>query len=83
MSVGPPKDDDKASAPDSKTVLMVFATVGDTTWRLFIPSISGTLLGLWADKAFDTVPIFLIIGIVVGSITAVMLVRAQIKKVNN
>jgi hypothetical protein len=83
MSAGTLKDDDKPSTPDSKTVLLVFATVGDTTWRLFIPSIGGTLLGLWADNAQDTAPIFTIIGIVVGSIIAIMLVRAQIKKVNN
>lgn len=68
--------------PSDKVAIMVFGTVADTTWRLFIPSIGGTLLGLWVDKSIDTVPIFTIIGIVTGTVLAIWLVYLQIKKTN-
>ena len=78
------QDDGKKTPPPSKEmVILVFSTVGDTTWRLFIPTIGGTLLGLWADKSWNTTPWFMVFGIVLGSAIAVALVRAQLKKVNN
>jgi len=78
------QDDGKqASPPSGKMVLLIFSTVGDTTWRLFIPTIGGTLLGLWADKSWNTTPWFMILGIVLGAVIAIALVRAQLKKVKN
>jgi F0F1-type ATP synthase assembly protein I len=76
-------DGEKTPPPSKKMVILVFSTVGDTTWRLFIPTIGGTLLGLWADKSWGTTPWLMILGIVLGSAAAVALVRAQLKKVNN
>lgn len=60
----------------------MLATFGDVTWRLFVPTIGGTLLGLWADKSWHTTPWFTGIGIIVGSISAILLVRAQINMIN-
>ena len=78
------QDDGKKTPPPSKEmVILVFSTVGDTTWRLFIPTIGGTLLGLWADKSWDTTPWLTIAGIILGSVIAIALVRAQLKKVKN
>lgn len=53
-----------------------------------VPLIGFLLLGVWIDTKFDTFPIYLIIGIVVGLASAVFLVYKVIipyinKKVNN
>lgn len=53
-----------------------------------IPLIGFLLLGVWMDTKFDTFPIYLIMGIVVGLASAVFLVYKIIipyinKKVNN
>lgn len=76
-------DDAKSPPPTREMVVLVFSTVGDTTWRLFVPTIGGTLLGLWADKSWNTTPWLTILGIILGSAIAIALVRAQLKKVKN
>lgn len=74
-------DDNMSTPPPPATVYLMFATVGDTTWRLFIPTIGGTLLGLWADKSWHTTPWLTVVGIVLGSTIAIWLVYLQIKKI--
>lgn len=78
------KTDQKKTSDMSpeKIAIIMLGTVADTTWRLFIPSIGGTLLGLWADKSMETTPLCTIIGITVGSLVAFWLVYIQIKKSN-
>ena len=77
------KNDTPAEVSSSKIMRLMFATIADTTWRLFVPSIGGTVLGLWIDNTFDTKPWFTILGVSLGSIAAFMLVYAQIKQVQN
>jgi len=40
----------------------------------------GVLLGLWADHSFGTGPTFLIIGVVLGTVTAIMSVVKQVRR---
>ena len=67
--------EDKA-AQDS-TPLLLLATIADTTWRMFVPSIGMTLLGVWLDTVFTTKPWLMIIGIIVGFAFAILLVKKQ------
>ena len=53
----------------------------ETTFRLAVPAIGGTILGVWADNAFDTKPWLTVIGVTLGAAAAVWLVAKQIKKV--
>ena len=62
--------------------LMLFAVIADTTWRMFVPSIGLTLLGVWLDSEWRMKPWFMISGIVVGTIAAIALVRRQINSIN-
>lgn len=62
--------------------LMLFAVIADTTWRMFVPSIGLTLLGVWLDSEWRMKPWFMISGIVVGTIAAIVLVRRQINSIN-
>lgn len=83
-----PDTDDKnnqkkiSDLSSDKVALLVLGTVADTTWRLFIPSIGGTLLGLWVDKSMEKTPLFTVIGILLGTSIAIWLVYIQIKKTN-
>ena len=63
---------------DADTVRVLLGTIGDTTWRMFVPSVGLTLLGVWADSAFGTKPWLMISGIVLGFFGAFLLVKKQI-----
>lgn len=81
MATSPTTGDDHHEPPKTSTVILML-TIADTTWRLFIPSVGLTILGLVLDKQFGTKPWLMIAGIVVGAAIAYLLVRMQIKKVN-
>lgn len=70
------KKSQKSAEPEALGVIL--ATIGDTTWRMFVPSVGLTLLGVWADGHFQTKPWLMIIGIVLGFFGAFLLVKKQI-----
>jgi len=57
--------------------LAAFATMGTT---IALCETVGVLLGLWADHSFGTGPTFLIIGVVLGTVTAIMSVVKQVRR---
>lgn len=73
--------DKKTTPPDQSTVILLLGTMGDTTWRMFVPTIGLTVLGLLADKWLHTTPWIMIVGIVLGALGAFILVRRQMKEV--
>lgn len=77
------RDADELSAPLSSTVLILLGTVADTTARLFIPTIGGTILGIWIDHMFDTRPWATIAGVTIGSIVSAGLIYLQLRKVRS
>lgn len=81
MSTSPNKGDDKTVPPDSSTVILLVLTIADTTWRLFVPSIGLTIVGLLLDKHLKTTPWIMTAGVILGVMVAILLVRAQLKKV--
>jgi Flp pilus assembly protein TadB len=74
-------DEKKPVPPDESTVVLLLGTIGDTTWRMFVPTIGLTILGLLADKWLHTTPWIMVVGIVAGALLAALLVLRQIKKV--
>lgn len=83
MSTSQNDGDKKPTPPDRSTVVLLLGTIGDTTWRMFIPTIGFTVLGLLADKQFHTVPWIMIVGMVFGTGVSYALVRRQIKEVQH
>lgn len=81
MSPSPQKRD--AQTPPNKTASLLLGDIADTTWRMFVPTIGLTVLGLIADKSLHTTPWMMVIGIVVGAAIAIGLVRRQLQKVNS
>ena len=73
----------KSTTPTSKDVLLIFGTVADTTWRLFVPTLGGVLLGIWADKTYLTRPLWTILGVSCGTIISLYLVYKQLQGVKN
>lgn len=67
---------EKKTEVDTARVLL--GTIGDTTWRMFVPSIGFTLLGVWGDTVFATKPWLMICGVVFGFVMAGVLVKRQI-----
>ena len=64
------------------TTRAILGTIGDTTWRMFVPSIGFTLLGVWLDGMLSTKPWLMFGGIVLGLGLAVLLVKRQIDEIN-
>ena len=81
MSTSPNPNGATPIPPDKSTVILLMNTIGDTTWRMFVPSIGFTILGVYADRQMVTKPYLTIVGIIVGAGLAGLLVRRQIKKV--
>ena len=82
MKSSPDSTDDVPEPPDESTVILLLKDTGDTTWRMFVPSIGMTLLGVWLDTVFTTKPWLMIIGIIVGFAFAILLVRKQMDTIN-
>jgi hypothetical protein len=72
--------DNTTQPPTKSTVVFLLGTMADTTWRMFVPIIGLTLLGLYIDKQLHTVPWLMIVGIIGGVVIAGLLIRNQIKK---
>ena len=88
MESKPPISDGKKNsqtADEPEALGTILATIGDTTWRMFVPSIGFTLLGVWADTRIltftgesATKPWFMVAGIIIGCLGAVLLVKKQL-----
>lgn len=80
--VDTPKSSDENSSSPVSTGALLALTFLDTTWRLAIPSIGLTILGLNLDSTLGTKPWLMFAGILLGSGLAVYLVYLQLKRVN-
>lgn len=63
-----------------ETIKVLMGTIGDTTWRMFVPSVGFTLLGTYLDGLLQTKPWLMIAGIVVGFLGAFLLVKFQLDR---
>lgn len=64
---------------EKSTVVLLLKDVGDTSWRMFVPTIGLTVLGIVADRHFLTTPWATIVGICIGVVIATILVCRQLK----
>lgn len=77
------REKDSQKSPPEPRSTVVFMTIADTTWRMFVPSIGCTFLGIWVDSKLGTAPWLLFVGVAVGFIIAGLAVRLQYKKLIN
>lgn len=76
------KSDGLANSSRSSEVLLA-ATIVDTSWRMFVPTIGGTAVGIGLDLYFKTVPLMTIISISLGVLASGFLIYRQIRGINN
>ena len=76
---------DVSTPPDAKaprqdfTVLAVLSDMADTTWRVFVPTISLLLIGRFLDVRWGTKPWLMLVGTGLGALIAWRLVARQLK----
>ena len=68
---------------DSGAMMILARTMIGTMWRMFLPTIGLTLLGLWLDNVSGMKMRWLLAGIVSGAIFSVILVALQIAKIKH
>lgn len=66
---------------DSGAMMILARTMIGTMWRMFLPTIGLTLLGLWLDNASGMKIRWLLAGIISGAIISAILVALQIAKI--
>ena len=66
---------------DSGAMMILARTMIGTMWRMFLPTIGLTLLGLWLDNVSGMKMRWLLAGIISGAIISVILVVLQIAKI--
>lgn len=84
MSSAASKDSDEQGKPpeqpEKSAAIILFTIAADTTWRMFVPTLGGTLLGLWIDSMNNTEPWFGIGGLAIGIVITAFLIRQQYKQ---
>ena len=66
---------------DSGAMMILARTMIGTMWRMFLPTIGLTLLGLWLDNVSGMKIRWLLAGIISGAIISVILIALQIAKI--
>ena len=66
---------------DSGAMMILARTMIGTMWRMFLPTIGLTLLGLWLDNVSGMKMRWLLAAIISGTIISVILVALQIAKI--
>ena len=66
---------------NSGAMMILARTMIGTMWRMFLPTIGLTLLGLWLDNVSGMKMRWLLAGIISGAIISVILIALQIAKI--
>ncbi len=72
--------DANESSDKTSNSLYLIATMADTTWRMFVPTIGLLLLGNLTDDRLHSSPWLMIAGVVAGTVIAAFLIRSQLAK---
>jgi F0F1-type ATP synthase assembly protein I len=68
---------------EKRAAILMLLTILDTTWRAFVPTVGGTFIGIGLDNLTNKAPIFTSIFIILGFMTAGLLVALQLRRVRN
>ncbi len=76
----PSHNPEPPGVPEGGRLAWLFLTVLDTTWRIFVPSLSGIALGYLVDQSWQLKPWGLIVGLLAGTVISVGLVVNQLRR---
>lgn len=82
MGKKPSGDTDSVPEPtnNGSDTFVLLASMADTTWRMFAPTLPLIILGNWLDGKYNTKPWLMLGGAVVGGLIAALLIRAQLRR---
>lgn len=76
-----PRPKSQTTARSSHPMFLMVSTAADTTWRMFVPLIGFTILGVWIDRSFHIRPFATITCLIIGTALAAFLVVLQYRRV--
>jgi len=59
-----------------------FALVFEMSWQLAVVILGPILLGVWLDSVFNTISVFLVIGLLVAVVGSIVVMWGIVKKAN-
>ncbi|NCU37860.1 hypothetical protein EOL96_02265 [Candidatus Saccharibacteria bacterium] len=68
-----------APASNRSTPILLVASIADTTWRMFVPTIGLLLLGRAADDTWGLGHLGMAVGTIVGAAIAALLIKRQLE----
>ena len=80
MKSSPDSTDNVPAPPEQSTVILLLKDTGDTTWRMFVPTVGLLLVGNVLDERWHTKPWLLLAGVAIGVCIAALLVKQQLAK---
>ena len=80
MNSSPNSSDDQATPPTKGAVILLLSTIADTTWRMFVPALTGIIGGYALDNMLGTWPWIFAAGAILGCLVAGLLVTKQLRK---
>lgn len=78
-----PKPNDRLTILPRSPAILLLVTIADTTWRMFVPTIGGVLVGVGLDYLFNTKPLLTITMVIIGSLISALLVAIQFRNLRN
>lgn len=83
MGTSDQKRDGTKRPPTTSTVILLLGDIVDTSWRMFVPTIGGTLLGWWLGHVTKLGTWLAFVGLLIGCVITFVLIKQQFKKVGN
>lgn len=80
MSSSQHQRDDKESPSNQSPAIFLLTTLGDTTWRMFLPTIGLAVVGYLVDQEQSTTPWLFLLGFAIGCIITGFLIKQQLGK---
>lgn len=82
MGTSPNDKGESPTPPEKSTVILLLSDIGDTTWRMFVPTVGLALIGVYLDGQWNTAPWMMLIGASLGAVIAGILIKKQLQRVN-
>lgn len=67
--------------PDRATTVALLVTLGDTTWRMLVPSAAFVTAGIYGDIHLETAPWLTLVGVLAGLAASALLIKQQIGQI--